>query len=397
MFDDTDQQLRVQLHSSHAATQLNLGHLIHQSDNYRGSFRGTGFELRTDAYGAVRTGSGLLLTTYHQASPHGLPEPAGEFSAGQALLKQAGLMGQSLSQAAHTHQSVSLAAHEGAQQAGQSQIDDKAAPLKALYTAASGMVSGSELEAARQDAANKHIHTPPDKLPHSSDPILGMAAKGGLGMTAGGSIQFSNQETLSWMSGEDTNFAVGNQLHVHSGQAIGVTAGVSQPGAGDSGIQLIAAQGPIEMQAQSNTLALRAQGSMKLTSAQAHIDMAAAKSIKIGVAGGAYIKIEGGNIDFHCPGTIRIQAGQKSLSGPDNKSFPLVAFPKGRLAFDEPFQLLDPAGDPIAHMRYEMTKPNGVKIQGVTDAQGNVPLQQGFSSEQLKLKLLGRVKKGEMP
>ena len=104
-----------------------------------------------------------------------------------------------------------------------------------------------------------------------------------------------------------------------------------------------------------------------------------------------------GNIDFHCPGTIRIQAGQKSLLGPDNKSFPLVAFPKGRLAFDEPFQLLDPAGDPIAHMRYEMTKPNGVKIQGVTDAQGNVPLQQGFSPEQLKFKLLGRVKKGEMP
>ncbi|WP_200949052.1 type VI secretion system Vgr family protein, partial [Frateuria sp. Soil773] len=27
-----------------ATSQLNLGHLIHQADNYRGSFRGQGFE-----------------------------------------------------------------------------------------------------------------------------------------------------------------------------------------------------------------------------------------------------------------------------------------------------------------------------------------------------------------
>tara|TARA_Y100001968_G_scaffold301539_1_gene313887 strand:+ start:3855 stop:4256 length:402 start_codon:yes stop_codon:yes gene_type:complete len=41
-----------------------LGHLIHQADNFRGSFRGTGFELRTDAYGAVRGERGVLLSTY---------------------------------------------------------------------------------------------------------------------------------------------------------------------------------------------------------------------------------------------------------------------------------------------------------------------------------------------
>ncbi len=40
VFDDSDQQLRLQLATTQAATQLNLGHLIHQADNYRGSFRG---------------------------------------------------------------------------------------------------------------------------------------------------------------------------------------------------------------------------------------------------------------------------------------------------------------------------------------------------------------------
>ena len=106
-------------------------------------------------------------------------------------------------------------------------------------------------------------------------------------------------------------------------------SGASPRSMGGSAIKLIAAQGPIEMQAQSESLALRALDSMKLTSAQAHIDLAAAKSIKIGVAGGAYILIENGNIDFHCPGTIRIQAGQKSLSGPGRMNYKLPIMPSG--------------------------------------------------------------------
>ncbi|BEP66961.1 hypothetical protein GmRootV35_14750 [Variovorax sp. V35] len=43
VFDDSNQQLRVQLHASTAHSQLNLGHLIHQADNFRGSFRGQGW------------------------------------------------------------------------------------------------------------------------------------------------------------------------------------------------------------------------------------------------------------------------------------------------------------------------------------------------------------------
>jgi hypothetical protein len=39
LFDDTDNQGRIQLKSSHAASELNLGHLIHAADNYRGARR----------------------------------------------------------------------------------------------------------------------------------------------------------------------------------------------------------------------------------------------------------------------------------------------------------------------------------------------------------------------
>ncbi|KAG1240764.1 hypothetical protein G6F68_017345 [Rhizopus microsporus] len=64
VFDDSDGQLRMQIKSTQSASELNLGHLIHQSGNYRGNVRGVGAELRTDAFGALRGGGGVLLTTY---------------------------------------------------------------------------------------------------------------------------------------------------------------------------------------------------------------------------------------------------------------------------------------------------------------------------------------------
>ena len=119
VFDDTDGQQRIQLATTQAHSQLNLGHLIHQADNFRGSFRGTGFELRTDAFGAVRGERGVLLSTYG-IQPN---EPAGDFTAGQALLKQANQLGASYSQIASTHTTTALAAHLGATKANQSTID----------------------------------------------------------------------------------------------------------------------------------------------------------------------------------------------------------------------------------------------------------------------------------
>src|SRR5690606_24440045 len=74
VFDDSDDQLRLQLATTHQASQLNLGHLVHQADNYRGSFRGEGFELRSDAWGTVRAQSGLWLSAYGTAGE----TPAGE-------------------------------------------------------------------------------------------------------------------------------------------------------------------------------------------------------------------------------------------------------------------------------------------------------------------------------
>lgn len=66
--DDAPGQVRTRLASSHAASQLNLGHLNAQSpdESSRGAWRGSGAELRSDAWVATRAGEGLLISTLAQ-------------------------------------------------------------------------------------------------------------------------------------------------------------------------------------------------------------------------------------------------------------------------------------------------------------------------------------------
>ncbi|MDN2715821.1 type VI secretion system Vgr family protein [Janthinobacterium sp. SUN120] len=327
LFDDTDQQGRIQLKSSHAASELNLGHLIHAADNYRGSLRGTGAELRTDAYGAVRAGAGLLISSYlvnHDAQAR---DPAGDNAPGMVLLKQAAKLGATFSDAAVTHKTVAYASHLGPAKANASLLDEKASPLPAFLTSVSGMLSQDDTAAARRDAAGKPTSPGDDKLPHSSDAIIAIAARAGLGVLAGQDIQLANGETTSLMSGLDTQFVGGGQLRVHSGQAIGVLAGVVKAGENNIGLQLIAAKQAIDLQAQADVLNVQAREEVNIVSATAHIDWAAAKSIRLSTAGGANITIEGGNITVQCPGKITVHAGKKSFIGPERLAYPLPALP----------------------------------------------------------------------
>lgn len=64
VFDNATNQSRVRLGTSQQVSELNLGYLIHQQGNNRGAFRGLGFELRSDAYGAIRANEGFYLSTW---------------------------------------------------------------------------------------------------------------------------------------------------------------------------------------------------------------------------------------------------------------------------------------------------------------------------------------------
>jgi uncharacterized protein involved in type VI secretion and phage assembly len=323
LFDDTDAQGRVQLKSSFAGSELTLGHLIHAADNFRGSFRGLGAELRTDACGAARAGAGLLVSSYKINHGADARDPAGENAPGIGMLQQAVKLAETLHSAAMTHQTVGLAAHAGATKANASVLDDKAAPLKAMLAAASGTVAD-----ARSDVIDQNATADLGKLPYPANALIAITAKDGFGANAGQSLQLSNGETVTLMSGQDTQFVTGGQMRVHTGQAIGVLAGAIKSGENGIGLQLIAAKDAVDIQAQADELKVQARDEVNVVSANAHIDWAAAKRISLSTAGGANITIEGGNITVQCPGKIVVHAGKKSFIEPERMNYPMPAMPR---------------------------------------------------------------------
>ena len=69
---------------------------------------------------------------------------------------------------------------------------------------------------------------------------------------------------------------IAGKARIHSGQAIGLLAGATHPGEGNTGIKLIATKDDIDLQAQSDEMKFQSKKDMKLVSASANIDFAAA-------------------------------------------------------------------------------------------------------------------------
>ncbi|WP_218510984.1 type VI secretion system Vgr family protein [Variovorax sp. dw_308] len=391
VFDDSDSQLRIQLHASTGHSQLNLGHLIHQKDNYRGSFRGQGLELRTDAYASLRGGKGVLLSTYHGQGGSRL-EPTGDFAAGMALMKQVQQLGQALSGAAKTHLTVQMAGHVGATKPNESILDKDKAPYAAMQHAVSGMVDGRDLQDAYSDAADKAIAAGKDKVPHATDAVIAMAAKGGLAMVAGQHVQVVAGETATLATAGDLNFALADALRIHSGQAIGVLAGAQKADA-EAGLSVIASKDDLDFQAQHDELKIQAKDKLKIASTSKTVELAAKKKIKVATAQGASIVVENGDITFQCPGTITYYTMQRTLAGPTRGNFKLPEFPdsttsplKSRAMFSlgaMPGLMQNYGGEP-----YTLYADGAVLQKGVTEDDGSVMWDHKESTQQYKVELV---------
>ncbi|MFT3734547.1 MAG: type VI secretion system Vgr family protein [Rhodocyclaceae bacterium] len=382
VFDDTDGQQRVQLATTQASTQLNLGHLIHQADNYRGSHRGDGFELRTDGYGAVRAARGALFTTWpiQAAINQGKSEPAGDATAAIALFKQAAELVKNTSQIAGTHKTVAVAASAGTNASGQSALDKEKAPLPAQHRAASGVLANT-FDAALDDAGKKSTAANKDKIPHATDALLTLAAKGGLGLVAGQSLQCAAGETITWASGQDSNYALANALRIHTGQALGVLASAK----GEGHLKAIAATGPVIAQAQADAMTIAAKEQLKMISVSGKLDMTSPKKIHLAVAGGSAITIEGGNITVQCPGTLTVHASNKSFAAGGKVDAALPKLPQSsmtpsKLKFDLRLTATPGAnGTPLGNYDWQIIRTGGsasdrVIVKGTTDPDGKMTL-----------------------
>jgi uncharacterized protein (DUF2345 family) len=211
-------------------------------------------------------------------------------------------------------------------------------------------------------------------------------------VTAADAVQLANGETVSLMSGQDTQFVTGGAMRMHTGQAIGVLAGAVKAGEGGVGLQMMAAQDAVDVQAQAGTLDVQARDDVHVVSANAHVDWAAAKRISLSTADGANITIEGGNITVQCPGKIAVHAGKKSFAGPQKLEYSLPALPAANMPnrFSNRIDAHDIfMRQTFSDVVYKVRMPDDRILSGTLDEHGRTTRVYSVASEKLDV-LIGR-------
>jgi len=288
VMDDSTGQNRAQLFSSTSESYLHLGYLIDQQGNTRGSFVGKGFDLKTNSYGAVRAGQGMYLSTYARAGTSSQPLDVKE--ARQHLVDSGGVV-ERRSEVATSSQA------EGLQDA-QDTINDFAA---ATQNAVQSSTGGGNTAGGGTGEANGF-----------SQPVMLLASPSGIGLSTQKSIQAAATEHVNIVSGASTHIAATKSLIASVGEKLSFFVQ-------NAGMKLFAGKGKVELQAQSDNVEITADRTVMVVSTSDAVNITAQKEIKL-TAGGATIRIAGGNIYVHAPGLVEVKGSQHSFEGPTSEN-----------------------------------------------------------------------------
>ncbi|WP_321932313.1 DUF2345 domain-containing protein, partial [Paraburkholderia guartelaensis] len=334
VMDDATGQNRMQLYSTSANSQLHLGYLIAQNANARGAYLGSGFDLKSDAYGAIRAGQGLYVSTHPKGTasqPLDVSEAHTQFTSAQSVLD-------ALSQASETHQAESLKDGSDALKtfAGATQSSAQGASASGGNTAGGGTGSAKTF----------------------SEPVMLMASPSGLALSTQQSTHIAADEQINLVSGASTYVATGKSLIASVAQKLSLFAQ-------NAGTKLFAGKGKVEVQAHTDNIELTAQKSVKVLSATQNIEVAANEEILL-TSGGGYIRLKGGNIEIHAPGKVDIKGSQHAFNGPASMTWPLPALPTSKYA--AAMQYLYHDDEPVQGAKYLATLADGSTREGALDA-----------------------------
>jgi len=317
VFDDHPGEPRVALQrhaSPHAGTdELNLGHLRHQSDNQRLQTAGFGAELKTAHSAALRAGQGLLLSADARNGASGGQLDSRE---AQAQIEQSRELQLSLAETAQKHNA---------------KLKDEAEPAK-LGALAQMENSGKVVSATAAGGGGDHGGD--GDVTAYSEQHLQLSSPAGIAAVTPASALLAAGGTSSLSAGQDINFAAqGNASHlVKDGISLftyGKASSADKPNQ-ETGIKLHAASGKVSVQSQSDATKLTADKLITVASVGKSIAVSAKEHVML-TAQGAFLKLEGGNIMLHGPGTMTFKASMKELTGPASASSQ-ATLPTGKLA-----------------------------------------------------------------
>ena len=320
-FDDTTGQISAQLQSSHAASQLNLGKLSHPKDKAESEDRGEGFELRTDQWGAVRAGQGLLLSTQKQDQAHG--------------------------------------DHLDAQPAKQ-QLEGNQNNAKALSEVAKNQQT-DEIESLEQlkDFADQIQ----DKIAKFEKALLLLNSPAGIGLSTNEDIHLSADGQINQIAGDSINLSTQKNLVAHVQNRISLFAA-------QNGIKQVAAKGKFEVHAQSDGMDLLAKQGIQIISTEDRIEITSPKEI-VFTAQSSQLKLNGSGIFPTTGGKFEVKAGQHLFMGGASISPNLPALPALNLLPKE-LELKYVYDDlkPVIQAPYKLIFSDGTSQEGILDANG---------------------------
>ncbi|MHC3124436.1 DUF2345 domain-containing protein [Acinetobacter sp. GN11] len=346
-FDDTTGQISAQLQSSHVASQLNLGNLSHPKDKAESDGRGEGFELRTDQWGAVRAGSGLLISTHKQEQAQGVHLDANE--AKQQI--EGGLNNaKALSEVAKNQQTDPLDMLENIQ---------------------------TFLEILKQED--------PKKAAEFQSAVMVLASPKSIAVSSNEDIHFSANGQLTQSAGDSINISTQKNIVSHASQKISLFAA-------QDGARLFAGQGKVEIQAQGDALDVIARKGVQITSTEDTVFITSPTEINL-TANGSQVKLNGSGIFPVTGGKLEVKAGQHLFMGGAK-----VATKNPELAMLPDYHLTyiakDMDGNPLKNKKYLMILPNGEMVSGVTDGQGKTQKITTKGPQQIQISLEDHVHDG---
>lgn len=333
VFDDSAGRGRIELATTSAQTRLQLGHLLQQEDNRLLQPRGHGLDLRTDAWGALRAGSGLLI------SAHGRPgsltgSPQMDVAEPLARLQQATELAHALADSAQ-RQEARLQGEPDTQGAGPEDTK-RHLPFEQGLRASEHSLQGQDHRGdahgelgGRAGTRTGHDNPPllatgggTGTVPALARPDLVIAAPAGIAAFTPAHATLSAGRTASVVAQDVQQLSLGHQATVAARGLVFYTSG--QPGAADrpvqdTGIQWHAASGSFSSRSLDGATRVMAQQAVEVTSTQGMVKVAAPGHVLL-TAAGAAIRIEGGNITLSGPGKVEFRASMKELAGPGSAS-----------------------------------------------------------------------------
>jgi type VI secretion system secreted protein VgrG len=370
VFDDSPGQSRTALQhhaSAHRGTaELNLGALRHQTDNQRLAPLGFGAELKTEHSLALRAGQGLLLSTDARRNASGSQLDSSE---AQAQLADSHQLQLSLAATAQQHHATLKDAH------GQAEAMPEKLPAIAQLQRSLEVLKGT---ANGTDAGS---HGGSDQVTAYTEPQLQLSSPAGIAATTPANMVFSAGASSS-LSARHLNFASqGNTHHtIKAGISLftyGKAGNKNQPNQ-ETGIKLHAASGKVSSQSQSDATRISADKAVTVASIDQAIRIAAPKHVLL-TAQGAYLKLNGGNIEVHGPGAVSFKAGMKELAGPASASLGSLSLPSGELELPTPVPIMRSVqwqahsaldGTPMRTVPYELVHKGETVLTGRTSGAG---------------------------